>query len=75
MPKVIQNNEPAILQKYLELISCIWLSIHEYIYLIQSIHMGVSDHFTTLRSKGLNLQIFKAELTYDAHFFCVSLHL
>ena len=50
IPKVIENNDLVITQKYskmnlgMYLNFCLWLGIQKYIYMIQSIYMGLIRH-------------------------------
>ena len=54
----------------MKLIYHMWLGVHKYIYLIQSIYMGVVKHNWAFQKyfSILNLKYAKVGLSYDADF-------
>ena len=61
----------------MNLIFFMWLGIHKYMYLIQSIHMGVVRHILTCQKQSsmLNWQYVKTALSYDSDFLYMFKHL
>ena len=54
----------------------VWLGIHKYIYMTQSIHMSVIKYIWVCRKQFplLNLQYAKTELSYDVDFLHMGRH-
>ena len=55
---------------------CMWLGMHKYIYMIQSIHVGVFRHTWVCQKlfRILKMQYVKTELSYDGDFLHVRRH-